>query len=49
MTSDERYAIDPEYHKWRDEEDQIKAEFFKYAYENRLGPTVLPLMRSEDW
>lgn len=37
MTSDELYAIDPAYRKWRDEEDRIRAGFFDYAYKPSEG------------
>jgi hypothetical protein len=32
MTSDELYAIDPDYRKWRDEEDRTRARFFDHTY-----------------
>jgi hypothetical protein len=32
MTSDELYAIDPSYAKWRDEHDIIMSQFYDYAH-----------------
>ena len=38
MSSDELYAIDPEYRKWRDAQDIIRARLFEFAYTCNLAP-----------
>lgn len=41
MTSDELYALDPAYAKWRDEQDIIISTYFDYAYVPSEGSATI--------